>query len=151
MCYNFMLIMCNTGMRPPEAKNLRWRDVTIAKDRDGREIVVMFPIQMGKSEIETKVAEVKKVAEGEDVAAIKSATDSLGQVIQAGTSSVGGGSTILKMADLSKVRARALLVTALGNSLPALPKPGRYFGQDWALAEQRTANYGITAKAALGG
>ncbi len=50
-----------------------------------------------------------------------------------------------------KVRARALLVTASGNSLPALPKPGRYFGQDWAQAEQRTANYGITAKAALSG
>ena len=37
-----MLIICNTGMRPPEAKNLRWRDITLAKDRDGREIVVMF-------------------------------------------------------------------------------------------------------------
>jgi len=35
-----------------------------------------------KSEIETKVAEVKKVAEGEDVAAIKAATESLGQSIQ---------------------------------------------------------------------
>jgi molecular chaperone DnaK len=35
-----------------------------------------------KSEIEAKSAEVKKVAEGEDVAAIKSATDALGQVIQ---------------------------------------------------------------------
>lgn len=36
-------------------------------------------------------------------------TVSLGQVIQAGTSSVGGGSTILQMADLTKVRARALV------------------------------------------
>ncbi|MHB1313397.1 MAG: efflux RND transporter periplasmic adaptor subunit [Gemmatimonadaceae bacterium] len=36
-------------------------------------------------------------------------TVSLGQVIQAGTSSVGGGSTILKMADLTRVRARALV------------------------------------------
>ncbi len=35
-----------------------------------------------KSEIEAKSAEVKKAAEGEDVAAIKSATESLGQVIQ---------------------------------------------------------------------
>ena len=40
ICYNFMLIMCNTGMRPPEARNLRWRDIMAAKDRDGREIVV---------------------------------------------------------------------------------------------------------------
>ena len=31
--YNFVLIMCNTGMRPPEAKNLRWRDVTITTIR----------------------------------------------------------------------------------------------------------------------
>lgn len=49
MCYNFMLIMCNTGMRPPEAKNLRWRDIMEAKDRDGREIVVLFVQGKGKS------------------------------------------------------------------------------------------------------
>jgi integrase len=49
ICYNFILIMCNTGMRPPEAKNLRWRDITLAKDRDGREIVVMFVQGKGKS------------------------------------------------------------------------------------------------------
>jgi len=42
MCYNFILIMCNTGMRPVEAKNLRWRDVTTAQDRDKRDIVVLF-------------------------------------------------------------------------------------------------------------
>jgi integrase len=38
--YNFVLIMCNTGMRPPEAKNLRWRDVSISmvrRDTRGRE------------------------------------------------------------------------------------------------------------------
>jgi len=35
-----------------------------------------------KSEIDTKVAEVKKIAEGEDVPAIKAATESLGQSIQ---------------------------------------------------------------------
>ncbi|HEX2696835.1 MAG TPA: molecular chaperone DnaK [Anaerolineales bacterium] len=35
-----------------------------------------------KAEIEAKVAEVKKAAEGEDVAAIRSATEALGQVIQ---------------------------------------------------------------------
>ncbi len=40
MVYNFVLVMCNTGMRPPEAKNLRWRDVTITairKDTKGKE------------------------------------------------------------------------------------------------------------------
>jgi integrase len=47
--YNFILIMCNTGMRPSEAKNLRWRDISPAKDRDGREIVVLFVQGKGKS------------------------------------------------------------------------------------------------------
>lgn len=49
MCYNFMLIMCNTGMRPPEAKNLRWRDITTAKDREGRDLVVLFVQGKGKT------------------------------------------------------------------------------------------------------
>jgi molecular chaperone DnaK len=35
-----------------------------------------------RSEIETKTAEVRKVAEGEDIEAIRAATDSLGQAIQ---------------------------------------------------------------------
>lgn len=39
--YNFVLIMCNTGMRPPEAKNLRWRDVSIRTDNHGRKFVVL--------------------------------------------------------------------------------------------------------------
>ncbi len=40
MVYDFVLVMCNTGMRPPEAKNLRWRDVTITairKETKGKE------------------------------------------------------------------------------------------------------------------
>jgi integrase len=48
ICYNFILIMCNTGMRPPEAKNLRWRDITTAKDKDGREILVIYVRGKGK-------------------------------------------------------------------------------------------------------
>jgi integrase len=48
MCYNFLLIMCNTGMRPPEAKNLRWRDITTAKDKDGQEILVIYVRGKGK-------------------------------------------------------------------------------------------------------
>jgi integrase len=40
--YNMILIACNTGMRPSEMKNLRWRDIMPAKDREGREIVVLF-------------------------------------------------------------------------------------------------------------
>ena len=49
MAYNFMLIMCGTGMRPSEAKNLRWGDITPAKDKEGREIVVLFVQGKGKS------------------------------------------------------------------------------------------------------
>ena len=47
--YNMTLIACNTGMRPAEMKNLRWRDIMPAKDREGREIVVLFVQGKGKS------------------------------------------------------------------------------------------------------
>lgn len=40
--YNMILIACNTGMRPIELKNLRWRDISPAKDREGRDIFVLF-------------------------------------------------------------------------------------------------------------
>lgn len=36
MAYNFMLVMTNTGMRTKEASNLRWRDVDVRKDKQGR-------------------------------------------------------------------------------------------------------------------
>jgi molecular chaperone DnaK len=52
-----------------------------AAEKALREFGEKVPAQI-KSEVEAKVADVKKVAEGEDVAAIKSATDALGQVIQ---------------------------------------------------------------------
>ncbi len=48
VAYNFMLIMCNTGMRPPEAANLRWRDITPAKDKEGRPVFVMYVRGKGK-------------------------------------------------------------------------------------------------------
>jgi integrase len=49
VAYNFVLIMCNTGMRPSEAKNLRWRDVTIRKDREGRDVAVLSVTGKGKA------------------------------------------------------------------------------------------------------
>jgi integrase len=47
--YNMILIACNTGMRPSELKNLRWRDISTAQDRDGRTIAVLFVQGKGKS------------------------------------------------------------------------------------------------------
>jgi integrase len=41
VAYNFILIMSNTGMRPPEAKNLRWRDISVREDSQGRSFVVL--------------------------------------------------------------------------------------------------------------
>src|ERR1700749_3794923 len=35
MAYNFMLVMTNTGMRPSEARNLRWRDVDVRTEKKG--------------------------------------------------------------------------------------------------------------------
>lgn len=50
VAYNFILIMCNTGMRPPEAKNLRWRDVsTVRADRQGREFIILHVRGKGKA------------------------------------------------------------------------------------------------------
>jgi integrase len=41
MAYNFILVMANTGKRPPEARNLRWRDYDVRTDRHGRQFVCM--------------------------------------------------------------------------------------------------------------
>ena len=49
VAYNMILIACDTGMRPVEMKNLRWRDVMLAKDREGRDLVVLFVEGKGKS------------------------------------------------------------------------------------------------------
>ncbi len=49
MVYQFVLIMCNTGMRPSEARNLRWRDVTEAKDKNGQPVTVLSVRGKGKA------------------------------------------------------------------------------------------------------
>jgi integrase len=76
MCYNFILIMCNTGMRPPEAKNLRWRDISTAKDKDGQEVLVIYVRGKGKErnliaptsvgEYLARVRELSKAAKPDD-------------------------------------------------------------------------------------
>ncbi|MBL1148116.1 MAG: site-specific integrase [Pseudomonadota bacterium] len=56
IAYNFVLIMCNTGMRPPEARNLRWRDISRGKDKDGRELLILSVT--GKDKMRQLVAPV---------------------------------------------------------------------------------------------
>jgi integrase len=48
MAYNFMLVMTNTGMRPPEARNLRWRDFDVRTDKQGRRFVCLDVRGKGK-------------------------------------------------------------------------------------------------------
>lgn len=48
MTYNFVLIMANTGMRPSEAKNLRWRDVSVRTDKQKRKFVILNVRGKGK-------------------------------------------------------------------------------------------------------
>ena len=54
MAYNFVLIMTNTGMRPSEARNLRWRDVASQTDKQDRQFVRMNV--RGKGKFRTLVA-----------------------------------------------------------------------------------------------
>jgi len=54
LAYNFILVMTNTGMRPSEAKNLRWRDIARQTDRQGRSFVRIDV--RGKGKFRTLVA-----------------------------------------------------------------------------------------------
>lgn len=48
VAYNFVLIMCNTGMRPSEARALLWRDIESNTDNEGRTVVVLHVRGKGK-------------------------------------------------------------------------------------------------------
>ena len=48
VAYNFVLIMTNTGMRPSEARNLQWRDVSVKTDKKGRKFVILSVRGKGK-------------------------------------------------------------------------------------------------------
>lgn len=72
VAYNFMLIMCNTGMRPPEAKNLRWRDVAFRDDEQGRKFVVLHV--RGKDKFRNLVAAGNVAEYLERIRAISKAT-----------------------------------------------------------------------------
>jgi integrase len=72
MTYNFLLIMCNTGMRPPEGKNLRWRDVAFRTDPQGRSFVILYV--RGKNKFRELVAASNVAEYLERVRAISKAT-----------------------------------------------------------------------------
>ncbi len=72
VAYNFMLVMCNTGMRPPEAKNLRWRDVAVRTDQHGRKFVVLHV--RGKKKYRNLVAAGNVAEYLERIRAISKAT-----------------------------------------------------------------------------
>jgi len=48
MAYNFVLVMANTGMRPGEARNLKWKDIQPRTDRQGRAFVALNVRGKGK-------------------------------------------------------------------------------------------------------
>jgi integrase len=64
--------MCNTGMRPPEAKNLRWRDVAIRTDDQKRKFVVLHV--RGKDKFRNLVAAGNVAEYLERIRAISKAT-----------------------------------------------------------------------------
>lgn len=72
MAYNFILIMTNTGMRTPEARNLRWRDIATQGDRQGRQFVSISV--RGKGQFRTLVAPSNVFTYLERIRAISKAT-----------------------------------------------------------------------------
>lgn len=64
MTYEFILVMTNTGMRPSEARNLRWRDVEIKKEKMKRTVEFQGsgqPVQeQNNAPVETPPAKGKK-------------------------------------------------------------------------------------------
>ncbi len=125
MAYNFVLIMCNTGMRPSEAKNLRWRDVAIQSDRQDREFVRLSVRGKGKHR---NLVAAKNVAEYlERVRALSKATGpddfvftiNPGKIAEAAAKkaeAAGDKSVAPKMGDASRTLYHHLIETLLAES-----------------------------------
>jgi integrase len=60
----YVLFMCNTGLRPGEARQLKWRDITYKKNSDGEENVDVF-VHASHSKVDKT-----RVAVGRDTAAV---------------------------------------------------------------------------------
>ncbi|TAL36131.1 MAG: site-specific integrase [Alphaproteobacteria bacterium] len=73
--HNFMLCMANTGLRPPEARNLRWRDV--CEPRNGADGRQFLPIRVrGKGKFRELVAPMTVATYLERIRKISKATQS---------------------------------------------------------------------------
>jgi integrase len=72
MAYNFILVMANTGMRPGEARNLKWKDIQPRTDRQGRSFVALNV--RGKGKFRELVATDKVAAYLERIKTISRAT-----------------------------------------------------------------------------
>jgi len=74
MFQKFMLFMTNTGLRPPEARNLRWRD--IGSQMTGRDGKPFIPIAVrGKGKHRTLVAPISVARYIEDIRALSKKTE----------------------------------------------------------------------------
>ena len=73
VAYNFVLIMTNTGMRPSEAKNLRWRDIAVQSDKLERQFVRLSV--HGKNKHRNLVAASSVAEYFERIRAISKATE----------------------------------------------------------------------------
>jgi integrase len=73
VAFHMIQIACDTGMRPGEMKNLRWRDVEFARDRDGRDLVVLSV--HGKEKFRRLVAPKSVGTMLEDVRRLSKATE----------------------------------------------------------------------------
>jgi integrase len=67
MTYNFMLVMTNTGMRPSEARNLKWRDIGTRTDQEGRKFLALNVRGKGKfRELVAAISTASKATEPDD-------------------------------------------------------------------------------------
>jgi integrase len=109
--YNFVLIMCNTGMRPPEAKNLRWRDTSTRTDNQGRKFVVLHVRGKGKNRNLVAASNVAEYLER-----IRSVAKATGPDDFVFTTSTGKPATMLYRGLISKLLTESGLLHSSSGS-----------------------------------
>ncbi len=93
MAYNFMLVMTNTGMRPPEARNLRWSDFDMRRDKQQRQFVCLDVRGKGKfrqlvatPNVGTYLERVRAL--GEEIPYVTAAAERNGEAVKLGERTV---------------------------------------------------------------